>query len=268
MSFSQHRLDFDPARDGFSFANTFRWTDTDLAFLSTWLRPVAVPIAMALPAASAALTGGWRGLFAGAATGAGLAGAGLGAGLVRGVARRWPSFGLCGGMALVAAQRWPQPIGLPTAELRPEPMRRMLWRQQVRTLRASGATFLRYWLALRLAGRAAFGRDVLREWIILRREIDAGRPVLLGLVGDAPDPFAQHQVLAYGYAGTDDRGTITVYDPNSPGVERSIAFTVSGDYARITTDLPTGPTAAGYHISTCPGRLDMIFAIEPRTRRL
>ena len=262
MPFFQTHLDFDPARDGFSFPNTFRWTDTDLSFLSQWLRPVTLPLATALPAAGAALTGGWRGFAAGTATGAGLVRAGFGQGLVRGLAQRWPSFGLCGGMALVAAQRWPHRSGLPTSELQQEPMRRMLWRQQVRTLRASGATFLRYWLGLRLSGRAAFGSDLLREWKTIREQIDAGRPVVLGLVGDAPDPFSQHQVLAYGYAGTDDRGTITAYDPNSPGVERTISFTVAGDYARITTDIPTGPTASGYHISTRPSRLDMFFAIE------
>lgn len=265
MSFSQTRLDFDPARDGFSFANAFRWTETDLAVLSRLLRPVAVPLAVALPATGAVVTGGWRGLLAGAAAGAGLAQAGLGAGLVRGAARHWPSFGLCGGMALVAAQRWPHAAGLPTAALEPEPMRRMLWRQQTRTLRAAGSTFMRYWLPFRLQpGRTDFGHELLREWATIRERLDAGRPVVLGLVGDAPDPFAQHQVLAYGYAGTDDRGTLTIYDPNSPGQEKSIAFTVFGEQARITTDLPTGPMPSGRHfVSTRPGRIGMVFAIEP-----
>lgn len=261
MPFSEHRLDFDPARDGFSFPNAFEWTPTDLAFLSDWLRPVAVPVAAALPAAGAAATGGWRGLAAGFAAGLGLAKAGLSAGLVRSAARRWRSFGLCGGMALVAAQRWPHRAGLATSELRPEPMRRMLWRQQARTLRAAGATFLRYWLRAR-SGRAEFGPGVLRAWATIRERLDGGRPVVVGLVGDAPDPFAMHQVLAYGYAGTEDRGTLTVYDPNSPGRERSIAFTVAGRHARITTDLPTGPTPGGHHVSTRPGRLDAFFVVE------
>lgn len=260
MPFSEHRLDFDPARDGFSFANAFEWTPTDLAFLSDWLRPISVPVAAALPAAGAAVTGGWRGLAAGAVAGLGLAQVGLGAGLVRGVARRWRSFGLCGGMALVAAQRWPHRAGLATSALRPEPMRRMLWRQQTRTLAASGPTFVRYWARAR-SGRAELGRELLHEWAAIRERLDAGRPVVIGLVGDAPDPFAMHQVLAYGYAGTDDRGTLAVYDPNSPGKERSIAFTVAGRHARITTDLPTGPTPGGHHVSTRPGRLDMFFVV-------
>lgn len=261
MPFSERRLDFIPERDGFSFPNAFTWTPLDLDFLSRWFRPVSLPVAAALPASGAALTGGWRGLAAGALVGVGLAQVGLGAGLVRGAARRWRSFGLCGGMACVAAQRWPHRGGLPTAELQPDPMRMMLWRQQVRTLAAAGGTFVRYWLRTR-SGRTDVGEDLLREWEEIRSRIDAGRPVVIGLVGDAPDPFAMHQVLAYGYAGTEDRGTLLVYDPNSPGKERTIAFTVAGRYARLTTDLPTGPAPSGYHVSTRPGRLDMFFVVE------
>ncbi len=263
MPFAQARLDFDPARDGFSFPNSFRWTESDFVYLYGMLRPVAGPVAAALPAMGGAVTGGWRGFAGGAAVGAGLAWAGLAPALVRVGAERWPAFGLCGGMALAAAERWPHRAGLPTAELEAERLRPLLWRRQARTLRAAAPTFLRYWSSARL-GRARFGDALLREWNTIRQRIDAGRPVVLGLVGDAPDPFAQHQVLAFGYAGTDERGTLTVYDPNSPGVERNIAFTiVPGGRVRITTDLPTGPTrSGGYHISTRPGRLDMVFGIE------
>lgn len=260
MPFSQTRLDFDPARDGFSFPNSFRWTETDFVYLNQMVRSIAEPVAAALPAAAGAVAGGWRGLVGGAAVGAGLARAGLGAGLVRASARRWPSFGLCGGMALAAAERWPHRVGLSTAELESRFVRPLLWRTQARTLQAGGPTFLRYWLAARL-GRPTRADVLLHEWAGIRAQIDAGRPVVLGLVGDAPDPFGQHQVLAFGYAGTDDRGTLFVYDPNSPGIERTIAFTVAGRHARITTDLPVGPTTGGHHISTRPGRLDMVFRV-------
>lgn len=261
MSFVQTRLAFDPARDGFSFLNTFRWTDDDLDVLHDALGPLSGSAAFSLPALGGALAGGWRGLLGGAAAGAGLAGLGVGEGLLRASAERWPTFGLCGGMALAAAERWPHRAGLPTAELDVEHVRRLLWRRQLRTLRASGATFLRYWLAARL-GRPTPAGALLREWRAIRGRIDAGRPVVVGLVGDAPDPFAQHQVLAFGYAGTDDRGTLYVYDPNGPGEERTIAYTVTAGRARLTTDLPVGPTRSGYHIDTRPGRLSMVFAID------
>ena len=262
MPFKQARLDFDPARDGFSFANSFRWTETDFEHLQRVLRSVAGPAVAALPAVSGAVSGGWRGLVGGAAVGAGLASAGLTTGLVRAGAQRWSSFGLCGGMALAAAERWPHRAGLLTSELKPTPLRALLWRRQERTLRAAAPTFLRYWLSARL-GRSRFGKTVRDEWAAIRQQIDAGRPVVLGLVGDAPDPFGQHQVLAFGYAGTNERGTLTVYDPNSPGAEREIAFNiVPGGRVRITTTLPTGPTrSGGYHISTRSGQLDMFFQV-------
>lgn len=260
MPFSPVRLDFDPARDGFSFPNSFHWTEADLSFLDRMTRPLSTAGAALLPAAGAAFAGGARGLAAGGTLGLALGRAGLGAGLVRAATRRWASFGLCGGMALAAAERWPRQVGLPTAELRQANVRLLLWRRQARTLRASGATFVRYWLATRLR-RNDFGEALRREWIGIREQIDAGRPVVLGLVGDAPDPFSQHQVLAYGYAGADDRGTVFVYDPNRPGEEKTIAFTWAGSDARITTDLPTGPTANGYHISTRTGHLDMVFRV-------
>ncbi len=261
MPLSQTRLDFDPARDGFSFANSFRWTEVDLWFLDRMVRSLAVTGATVLPAAAATLTGGRRGLVAGTALGLVLGRVGLAAGLVRAGARQWASFGLCGGMALAAAERWPHRAGLTTAELREENVRLLLWRRQARTLRASGRTFIRYWFAAR-SGRTAFGKDLRREWAAIREEIDADRPVVLGLVGDAPDPFSQHQVLAYGYAGTDDRGTLFVYDPNCPGKEKTIAFTLADAHAHITTDLLVGPTARGsYHISTRPGHLDMVFRV-------
>ncbi len=260
MPFAQTRLDFDPARDGFSFPNSFRWTEADLAFLDRLLRPLGTAGAALLPAAGATVTGGARGFAAGGALGAALGRAALGGGLVRASARRWASFGLCGGLALAAAERWPNRGGLPTAELGQDALRLLLWRAQARTLRASGATFLRYWLAARL-GRPTPAADLLREWSAIRAQLDDGRAVVLGLVGDAPDLFSQHQVLAFGYAGTDDRGTLFVYDPNSPGEEKQIAFTTAGPNARITTDLPTGPTASGTHISRRPGRLGMVFRV-------
>jgi hypothetical protein len=164
-------------------------------------------------------------------------------------------------MALAAAERWPRRAGLPTAELKAEHVRRLLWRRQIRTLRASGPTFLRYWLAARL-GRPTPAEALLREWSAVRAGLDAGRPTVVGLVGDAPDLFAQHQVLAFGYAGTGGRGTLAVYDPNSPGEERTVAFTVAAGQARVTTDLPVGPTQSGYHIDTRPGHLAAFFAID------
>ncbi len=260
------RLDFDPARDGFGFANGFRWTEPDLAHLARMLRALALPLAAAGPAVGAATTGGAAGLLTGAAAGLGLARLGAGDGLVRAVARRWTTFGLCGGMALTAKERWElrarAGASTPTAVLHAAGVRRLLWRQQERTLRAAAPDFLRRWLVARL-GRSSPGPDVQRQWVRARAALEAGHPVLLDLVGDAPDPFAQHQVLAFGYGGSAEAGTLVVYDPNAPGEERHVHFTAFGDRARITTDIPTGPGSDGsVHVHREAGHLAGFFVIE------
>ena len=264
-------LDFDPARDGFSFPNRFEWTDADLASLSAGLRPLA-----ALPFALGGAAGGRLGgtAVAGGAVGAGL-GWGVGDALVRSVARRWSSFGLCGGMALAAIERWPARGRLATSELQREPIRALLRRRQETTLRASLGRFARYWALVRAVPGAtphapladALAAELDRAEATLR----AGRPALLGLVGDAPDPFALHQVAAFGIDRTGRLdATLRVYDPNAPGQTRTITTGgaqpagAGGRRTTITTDLPTGRRADGrVHISTRPGHLSHLFVIDP-----
>jgi hypothetical protein len=262
----RHVLPFDPRRDGFAFTNSFRWTDEDLGFLARELRPLLRGLALVVPAAVGAAARGRRGL---------LAGAGLGAlaGLLRvpdaavaGVARRWSSFGLCGGMALAAAERWPHRAGLETAALQPEYVRPLLRRRQARTVRAAWGDFLRWWLRSRvalgqpLAAAEALDRAVAR----IRAGLDAGRPVVVGLAGDAPDPFSLHQVVAFGYEEEGPVTTFLVYDPNAPGRTRHLRAWTADGRAHVATDLPTGPKGrGGFHIHRQPGRVAMLFAVEP-----
>ncbi|MDX1530891.1 MAG: hypothetical protein R3362_05135, partial [Rhodothermales bacterium] len=139
---------------------------------------------------------------------------------------------------------------------------------QERTLRASIPRFLRYWVPVRLlppyVPAAPFAAPFLREWARIRARIDAGRPAVLGLVGDAPDPFGQHQALAFGYARRPGGGEMTVYDPNGPGRTHTISFTIEGRRLHLRTDLRTGRRKDGRaHISTLPGHLSMVFLIDP-----
>lgn len=263
-------LPFDPARDGFAFRNHFEWTETDLAFIATRYRTFASGAVGLVGALSGGVVGGLLGGLAGGGA-AGVAGrVGLAEGLVRATAQRWPGFGLCGGMALTAIERWPAADRIPTSELRPEPMRKLLWRRQQQTLEVSIGTFATYWGRVRvlpgMTPHAPFAEALRRQLDGLQSTLAEGRPALVGLVGDAPDPFALHQVVVF---GIERRGpldaTLSVYDPNAPGKTRSIEIRPASLPGRtiLTTDMPTGPTPAGrYHISMRPGELSHLFQIR------
>ncbi|HLA63676.1 MAG TPA: hypothetical protein VK610_04570 [Rhodothermales bacterium] len=258
-------LPFDPKRDGFHFTNRFHWRDEDLFDLLSQVGALAAGAVAAVPMLAGGLVGGRRGMLGGAVVGA-LAAPFAGA-VVRGTARRWPAFGLCGGMALSAVERWPHRAGLPTSALEADRMRPLLRRRQAVTLRASGARFLVYWAAIR-AGRgdrlsAPFGRALDREIEKACAQIDHGRPAIIGLIGDAPDPFEMHQVVAFGYhEEPDGRVRFSVYDPNAPGTTRHVTAGVRGGRTDVTTDLPTGKwTDGSYRLSTVAGRLGMVIVV-------
>lgn len=263
------RLDFDPARDGFGFVNLFAWTPPDLDFLADQLRLVATGTSVALPTAAAALAGG---PVAGLALGGVLAGGGFGKALVRGVAQRWATFGLCGGMAQAAIDRWPNRGGLPTADLERDALRALLRRRQADTLRASLGRFLKHWVAFKTrpdySPHPPLEAELRHELARIRASLEAGRPALLGLVGDAPDPFGNHQVACFGLedAGDGDRLDVTlqVYDPNSPGRTLHIrAQNPQPGRIALTTDLRTGWRNGRALVSTEPGTIGFLFVIEP-----
>lgn len=239
-----------------------------MAILAGALR-AASGVPVALSAAAGGLVGGrGRGGVAGLAAGLGLARLGAGDGLVRAVAQRWPSFGLCGGMALAAIERWPARGRVPTSELRPGPLRALLRRRQETTLRASLPAFARHWLRARLPGNTPegpFAADLRRQLDAVETALGSGRPALVGVVGDAPDPFSQHQVVVF---GIERRGpldaTLDVYDPNAPGKTRHITTaSAGGSRTQISTDLTTGRGADGRaRISTRPGHLAHLFVID------
>lgn len=262
-------LDFDPARDGFSFGNQFAWTEADLAVLSAALKPWAAGLLGTAGLIGGAL-GGRKAALGGGLVGLGLAAGGGGERVVKTLARRWPSFGLCGGMALAAAERWPARGRVPTSELRRDLVRPLLRRRQEATLRASIGRFARLWAAVRLGPgmvpEAPFADQLSEDLDAIEQRLQAGRPAVVGLVGDAPDPFALHQVVAY---GIERRGvldaTLTVYDPNAPGRSHTITTAPGGRAGRtaLSTTMPTGTRAGGRaHISTRAGHLSHVFPID------
>ena len=267
---AQILLPFEPPRDGFAFSNSFVWTETDLEFLAQRYRTLTSGAVGLVGALSGGLLGGLLGGAAGGGAAGLLGRAGVGDGLLRAAVRRWPSFGLCGGMALSAIERWPGTDRVPTSALKPGPLRMLFWRRQQQTFDVSLATFARFWAQVRFvpgnAPHAPFAEDLTRQLDRIQETLASGRPALVGLVGDAPDPFALHQVVVF---GIERRGalssTLSVYDPNAPGHTRHIVTRLAPSPGRtcLTTDMPTGPRPTGRcHISTRPGELSHLFEIR------
>lgn len=154
----------------------------------------------------------------------------------RSVARRWHvglvelgigdvSRGLCGGMAFAARDRFERgEAGAPETEA-PRPETALFNEIVDRQFDSFGTVYvvpLRFWLSSALGNAASRGRETVgRAWPAIRREIDAGRPAMIGLVREAGwNPLAVgmgHQVAGYRYETTADGVSIGVYDPNHPG---------------------------------------------------
>lgn len=89
------------------------------------------------------------------------------------------------------------------------------------------------------------------EWPEIRRQLDAGRLVPLGLVkeyGANPLLLAKnHQVLAYGYDLSGDDLTVHVYDPNYPGDDTATLkwCLANPDAPRLVTHSREGGTVRG-----------------------
>jgi hypothetical protein len=166
------------------------------------------------------------------------------------------SAGLCGGMCFAVRDLFQADVAVPPDREPPEngsPRFKAIVRRQVESL-----DWFR--LPLRFYARCAlgvrFGRDLARstleqEWPKIRREIDEGRPAMLGLIRVAGvNPFkltGNHQVMAYGYA-EDGRGvTLRLYDPNWPDND-AVTATIHLDPALRPTSLEqsTGEPLLGY----------------------
>ncbi len=166
--------------------------------------------------------------------------------------------GLCGGMVYTAADLFAAGVAIPADAEPPangSPRFRAIVRRQVESLAWLTVPF-RYWWKSALGGR--FGGDRARstlehEWPIARRELDAGRLVVLGLVRIASlDPrelVRNHQVIAWGYA-EDGRGvTLNLYDPNWPDRD-DVTITTHLDPALRPTGLTqsTGEPLLGWFV--------------------
>jgi hypothetical protein len=172
------------------------------------------------------------------------------------------STGLCGGMCFTVRDLFEAGVAVPPDRVPPAngtPQFQSIVRRQVVSLDWLRLP-VRFWLRSALGG--AFGGDRARtaferEWPKIRREIDDGRLVMLGLIRVAAlSPFkltGNHQVIAFGYA-EDGRGvTLRLYDPNWP------------DRDDVTVTLHLDPALRPSHLEQSTGEPLLGWFVAPYT---
>ena len=130
-----------------------------------------------------------------------------------------------------------------------------LWQRLLDSWRLNGITFLEWKARLHVlpqrwpfgAGPRALRDRSLRNWNTLRQRIEAGQPTVIGLIGESPNPFLDHQVLAYGYDETGTSGgRIYVYDSNCPTTEQTIDVDFSGEILSTAESCARGNMTRGF----------------------
>lgn len=151
----------------------------------------------------------------------------------------WRTDGLCGGMIFAALDYFNNPhIPVPTQDYLPADgtvLRQYIYDRQTNSIvDHNHVNWSEFGLNPFGSRNAEFYRWGLESRLDdLRREIDAGRPVPIGLKGCDEGCMGDHVVLAIGYDVGDYNGDpnsptarnvrITVYDPNYPGEEMTMS---------------------------------------------
>jgi len=150
--------------------------------------------------------------------------------------------GLCGGMAFAALDLWFAGIPAPSQPEPPvegTPEFQYLVRRQLDSFELGVGPARFYLLGAPWRSATSRSAEVLRrELPRIRRELEAGRPVALGLVhavsANPATLIQDHQVVASGLeAGPDtDSLSLRIYDPNLPG-DDSVRLIVGRDLSGL-----------------------------------
>jgi hypothetical protein len=224
------RIAFDPGEKGFSFGNAWEFDDVERQQLRD-----AVEVRLnRLRDRGGAVFGGMARYIARRA--------------IRPIRERLEEgleqgYGLCGGMSFAALDFFLAGIPVPwLSEAGAQPasgsrLRGYLWKRQLQSFVKDLDRFL-YWMAQLHyvpswwpfnGGPTWLVAASKKEWAKLKRSIDDGKPIPLGLVRNSISVFDNHQVLALGYEeGDEGTGIIYVYDPNCPGQESAIRVRFAG----------------------------------------
>src|SRR5262249_43929287 len=130
--------------------------------------------------------------------------------------------GRCGGMVYAALDCYTHGLPIPADTILPAdgtPLADYLYARQIRSLRDMGFAFVVRVANLFVPKYELFARALCRggPFEKLSRCVDAGRPVVLGLIGVSTKHDAHHQVLGIGYdrVGPDVADVrVHTYDPN------------------------------------------------------
>ena len=150
--------------------------------------------------------------------------------------------GLCGGMSWFVREWFENGRTAPADTLAPEngsPLFKAIVRRQILSLDWLRGP-IKFWLAALSSPQQLRQKTLNVEWPRIKRDIDAGRLPMLGLVrhrGWNPiDLNRDHQVLAYAYdtAGPNGPITIRVYDPNWPDRDDVSITMLSGGLLQST----------------------------------
>jgi hypothetical protein len=192
------------------------------------------------------------------------------------------AFGLCGGMALTIRDLFDRRIDPPpdtTAPANGSRQFRALVRRQVQSLDWFRLPLRFYELAAlhptkatwwsRLLRRRSLGEIVLDdEWPAIRREIDASRLAMVGLVrGESINPFRltlNHQVLAYGYRVEPSRVVLRIYDPNWPDRDDVEARMLLTGGRATAFESSTGEPLRGFFLAPYEAQEPRAWAPGPR----
>ena len=136
-----------------------------------------------------------------------------------------PGRGLCGGMVYVTADRFGLGQEAPAEGAAPAygtPLFKAIVDRQFDSFGPFWTVPLRFWASSALTPERRRIRDSVKVvWPKVKRDIDAGRLSMVGLVREAGwNPLNTgmgHQVVAFRYESGPERIAIGVYDPNHPG---------------------------------------------------
>ena len=166
------------------------------------------------------------------------------------------SNGLCGGMAFGALDLWFAGLSVPPTPEAPadgSPQFRYLVRRQLDSfeLGLGPARFYLLGAPWRSAGSRA--AEVLRrELPRIRRDLDAGRPVAIGLVhavsANPATLIQDHQVVACGIDAGPVAGSLAlrIYDPNLPGVDTVRLVVGRGPSGSLAVAYSAGPPVVAF----------------------